>query len=100
MATLNAKSIPNAFEMVEENNKEEDKVKEKRSWQVLGSTAELPLLILGHGGEPHNFWYSGYHDFSFMLRHMQRLLTVISFVLKKYFCLRLPIKFINFVYKR
>lgn len=31
MATLNAKSIPNAFEMVEGNNKEEDKVKGKRS---------------------------------------------------------------------
>lgn len=30
IATLNAKSISNAFEMVEENNKEEDKVKEER----------------------------------------------------------------------
>lgn len=55
MATLNAKSIPNAFEMVEGNNKEEDKVKEKRSRQDLGPTMKLPLLILRRGEVSHNF---------------------------------------------
>lgn len=47
MDNLNAKSIPKAFKTVEGDNKEEDKVKGKRFWQVIiDSIMELPLLIL------------------------------------------------------